>query len=350
MNYVVIMAGGTGTRLWPASREENPKQLHSLITKNSLLQDTVNDVKDLIPEDNILIVTGKKYENSIKKQLPNVKHYLFEPYKLGKTLAIGLSALYLSKLDSEATMVLLWADSYIGNKAEFIKVLGQAVKYAKNGQNLIIRVKPAYPATCYGYIEVGKNLDENLYNLKSFKEKPNYNTATNYCSSSNYVWNPGISVWRVDKLLELYKQFVPEYYKVIMQFESNILDAGIVNKFDTIFKNFEKTEIEDTIYPKAENLGVMPADIGWNDIGNWGAIYGILAKEKDENIIKGNHIGIDNKSILVHSKDRLIVTIGLENIAIIDTPDVTLVCQKDKAQDIKKIVEKLKEEGREEYL
>lgn len=351
MIFATIMAGGTGTRLWPASREKNPKQLHKLISDNSLLQDTVYDLKGIVSEKNVLIVTGKRYEQPIKKQLPQVKHYLFEPYKLGKTLAIGLSALYLAKLDPQAVMILLWSDSFIGNKKEFQKALKQAVSYAENGQNLIIGVKPSNLSTAYGYIEMGKQIDKNLFKLQSFREKPDAKTAKQYIGSKKYVWNPGISVWRVDKLLELYKQFEPKTYQAIMQFEKDIHKKDLVKKLDKAYKKIPKTEIEETIYPRAADLGVIPADIDWNDIGNWSAIYEILATKKDQMIIKGNHLGIDNKNTMIYSENRMIAAIGLDNIAIIDTPDATLICNKDRAQDVKKIVDMLKSDKKmQKYL
>lgn len=351
MTYAVIMAGGTGTRLWPVSRATKPKQLHALVSKNSLLQDTVYDVEEIVNLENVLIVTGKKYEKPIKKQLPGVKHYLFEPYKLGKTLAIGLAALYLYKLDPKAVMVLLWSDSYIAKKEKYQNVLKQAVKYTEDGQNLIIGAEPSSASTAYGYIEMGEKINTNLYQIKNFKEKPDQKTAQKYLKSKKFLWNPGISVWRVDILLDLYKKYEPKIYKSIMQFEDNIHEKTLVEKIDKAYKNVQKTEIEDTIYPKAKNLGVMPADISWNDIGNWGAIYDILATKKDQNIAIGNTFNIDNKGTLLYSQRRLIAAIGLENIAIVDSPDATLICSRSKSQKVKDIVELLKsDKNRKKYL
>jgi mannose-1-phosphate guanylyltransferase len=346
--YAAIMAGGTGTRLWPKSREKKPKQLLPFISDKSLLEETVQDIKGLVPNDKILIVTNKNYTKEIKKQLPAVKHFLLEPFKLGKTLAIGATALYLAKLDPQAVMVLLWSDSYIGNKKEYRRILKKAEGYAKKGQNLIIGIKPEYPATCYGYIKMGRQIDSELYKLEEFQEKPDIKTANKFFSSDKFVWNPGISLWRVDKLLELYKEFEPETYKLLMKLEKFINTNQFSQKAQQYLKNVKKTEIEDTIYPKAKDLGVIPADIAWNDIGHWGAIKDIIKKEG--NLIQAKHIGVDTENCYVHGSDRLIATIGLNNIVIIDTPDVLLIAHKDKTQKVKNITELLKEQNKMEYL
>lgn len=348
--YAAIMAGGTGTRLWPKSRERFPKQLHKFISQNSLLQDTVADIKDVIPEKNVLINTGKRYQKDIQKQLPKVKHYFLEPYRLGKTLTIGLTALYLAKLDPKAVMVLLWADSYIGKKTAFKKVLKQGIKFAKAGRNLIIGVKPNYASTGLGYIQMGKRIRGKLYQLKSFKEKPDAKTAKRYVASGKFVWNPGISIWRVDKLLDLYRKYASKYYGAIMQFEDEMLKRNLSGKLAKAYKNIAKTEIEDTIYPKAKNLGVIPSDIGWNDIGHWGSLHEILSKKDIGNVVVGEHLGIDSKGCVVNTQDRLIVTIGLKNIVVVDTDDVILVCQRDRTQDVKKVVEILEQKGKRKYL
>jgi len=189
---------------------------------------------------------------------------------------------------------------------------------------------------------MGTPIKNNLRKLKAFKEKPDLKTAQKYVKTGKFVWNPGISVWRVDKLLELYAKFEPAVYKAIMKYEKNIHTKNLVDTLAKDLKNVPKTEIEETIYPKAEDLGVIPAQIGWNDIGNWGAIHDILSSSKNNTIVVGNHLGIDNKNTLIYSQNRFIATIGLEDIVVIDTPDVTLVAKKNKAQDVKKIVEALK--------
>lgn len=346
--YAAIMAGGTGTRLWPKSREKTPKQLLPFISKKSLLQDTVNDIKGLVPDDKILVVTNKKYINEIKKQLPRVKHYLLEPFKLGKTLAIGATALYLSKIDSKAVMLLLWSDSFIGNKKEYRRILKKAGKYAAKGQNLIIGIKPDYAATCYGYIKMGKKINSELYSLQEFKEKPDITTASKFISSGQYVWNPGISLWRVDKLLELYKKYQPQVYCALMKLEEVINTNKFVELSKKNLNNIPKTEIEDTIYPKAKDLAVIPANIAWNDIGHWGAIKDIIKKEG--NLVDAKHIGIDTENCYIVGKNRLIATIGLKDVIVVDTPDILLIANKDKTQKVKNITEILKEQNKMEYL
>lgn len=346
--YAAIMAGGSGTRLWPRSRENRPKQLHAFITDRTLIQETVADITPLIPADRILVVTSQKYISQIREQVPEVHHYLVEPYKLGKLLAIGAAAHYLAELDPQAVMVLLWADSHIGNKEAFVKVLQKAIAAAEKGTNSIIGVRPTYPATQYGYIELGPEIAPGIHRLASFKEKPDYVTAEHFLHSSRFVWNPGISVWRVDKLLALYRKFQPKHAAALASLVPVIRNSEFTNVAAETLKELEKLEIEDTIYAQADDLAVIPADIGWDDVGNWAAIKDLLQKEG--NVIRGKHVGIDTENCLIHGHKKLIATIGLRDIIVVDTPDAILIADKHQSQKVKEVVDRLKELGLKEYL
>ncbi|MBI4175346.1 mannose-1-phosphate guanylyltransferase [Candidatus Berkelbacteria bacterium] len=346
--YAAIMAGGTGTRLWPRSRENNPKQLHAFISEKTLIQETVADINPVIPDDQILIVTGTRYVDRIRTQLPTIKHYLVEPYKLGKLLAIGAAAQYLAKLDPHAVMVLLWADSYIGDKAAFQSVLAKAIAAAKKGTNSLIGVRPSYPATQYGYIELGPELTPGIHRLKSFQEKPDYATAERFIHSSRYVWNPGISVWRVDKLLNLYQQFEPDHAQALVGLMASIDTPAFTDQAREQLKDLPKLEIEDTVYRKAKDLAIIPAAIGWDDVGSWSAIQDILQKEG--NVIAGKHVGIDTENCFIHGHEKLIATIGLRDIVVVETDDAILIADKHQTQKVKDLVEQLDKHHFEEYL
>lgn len=346
--YAAIMAGGTGTRLWPRSRQKQPKQIHAFISAKTLIQETVADIESLVAPQNILVVTGQDYAASIRQQIPQISRFLIEPLPVGRLLAIGLAARYVAKIDPRAVMILLWSDSYIGNKTEFKRVLEIAVAAAKEGTNGIIGVRPPTPATHYGYIEIGKELGDGLYHLASFREKPDLETAKGFVSSGRYVWNPGISVWRVDKLLELYHALEPEHAAAIEQLADVIDQPTFTEKATKNLTDIRKLDIEDTIYARAGNLAVLPADIGWDDVGNWAAVKDLLQKEG--NVISGKHIGIDTENCLVHGHDKLIATIGLRNLIVVETDDAILIADKHHSQKVKEVVEQLKAQKLDEYL
>lgn len=354
--YALIMAGGSGTRLWPKSRKEYPKQLHSLVTKNSLIQETVSLIKPLVPPEKIWIVTNKNYVEKIKEQIPKVpkKNILYEPYPLGTASAVGLGMIKLKKIDHQGKVVVLWSDSHIQKKKQFISVLKLAEKAAQQTSGAIIGVNPTFPSVAYGYIQMGSNLEQfgkmKVFKIKKFIEKPNIKKAKNFLDSWEYLWNPGISVWEVSKFLDLFKKFLPKHFKALTKVEKVLGTKEEQKVIAGEFKNLDPIPIDYAIYEKAKNLAVVPADLGWSDIGNWAALKDLLSKTKEANVVKGEHLGIDTSGSLIHGYNRLIVTVGMKDIVIVDTNDVILVCPKDRAQDIKKVVEKLKKNGKDGYL
>ncbi len=354
--YALIMAGGAGTRLWPKSRKEHPKQLHSLVTKNSLIQETVSLIKPLVPLEKIWIVTNKNYVDKIKKQIPKVpqKNIICESHPLGTACAVGLGMIKLKKIDPLGKVVVLWSDSHIQKKKRFISVLKLAEKVAQKTPGVIIGVNPTFPSVAYGYIQMGSDIRQfgkmKVFKIKKFIEKPDIKKAEDFLDSWEYLWNPGISVWEISKFLGLFKKFLPKHSKALAKVEK-VLDTKKEQKVMAYeFKNLGPIPIDYAIYERAKNLAVVPADLGWSDIGNWAALKDLLSKTKEGNVVKGEYIGIDTSGSLIHGYDRLIVTVGMKNIVIVDTDDVILVCPKDRAQDVKKVIEKLKKDGKDNYL
>ncbi|MBI5152016.1 mannose-1-phosphate guanylyltransferase [Candidatus Peregrinibacteria bacterium] len=333
----VVLAGGGGTRLWPLSRESSPKQFQKLITNQTLLQDTL-DRLDFLKRSDVYIATTKAYAKETiaeakKKKIP-LQNIIVEPALRDTAPCIGLSALRIAKKFPNEVMAIIYADHLIKNKKEFIKKLCVAEKLARDENTLnIIEVKARYANTNLGYVKIGKMLKTldgaKIYSFEKFTEKPDLATAQKYVASGKYLWNTGIYVWKVSVILNEIKKYLPKTYKSL---EKN-------------YKDCEKISIDYGVMEKVEKsrVRIIPAELGWSDIGTWEAIHDELTRNKNQNIVKGKHIGIDTTGSLIYgNKGKIIATIGVKNLVIVDTPDALLICNKKDSQKVKKIVDQLK--------
>lgn len=358
MFYAVIMAGGSGTRLWPKSRKETPKQFHALISNTSMLKETIGRLNPIIKPHNILIVAGKSHLEAIKQQCPEIpqKNIIIEPMAKNTAPAVGLAAAILAKRDPKAIAAFIPADHFISKGKEFRHILTLAEKIAgKEDVTVTLGINPTYPETGYGYIQLGKEYKESkndkIFWIKAFKEKPNSKIAQEYVASWQYLWNSGMFVWKISYLLNLYKKLAPKMYKGLLQIQKKMNTKNQAEIIEREYRNFKEISVDYAILEKTKRTLVVPADIGWSDVGSWAAIHNILnLGGLDNNVVIGRHIGIDTSGSLIHSGQKLIATLGLEDFVVVDTEDVLLIMPKSRAQDVKKIVEKLKEEGKEEYL
>ena len=360
----VILAGGSGTRLWPVSRKNTPKQVQPFIDNDTLLQKTYKRIKKNFLDEDIFISANIKQYPLIKNQLFHFpeENFILEPEKKETAAAIGLSAVKLYKKDPQSIMVTVNSDAYIKNEEEYLRILSLAEKVVKEHpeQTVLIGINPTYPETGYGYIKMaapafrypkeGGGYDE-VFEVEKFVEKPNLETAQKYVSSWQYLWNPAVFVWNVETLLKLYSDFLPEIYEILMRIYHSLDREGEINVIKEQFAKIKPISIDYGIMEKIKKMLVIPADFGWADIGSWRAVKDVLSAEK-QNIIKGKFLGFesDNNLIYEYSKNKLVAAIGLKNFVVIDTEDALLICPEDKAQDVKNIVAKLKEEGKEEYL
>jgi len=357
-NYIVIMAGGVGTRLWPLSRTNSPKQLQTFVGDESMIQETFDRVKEIVPPSNILISTNDRYKAQIMQQLPEIpeENYILEPVGRNTAPAMGLIAAYIIKRDPEAIVTTLPSDHFYRKKENFAKVINAAFATINNHPDFIntIGLKPSFAHTGLGYIEksdpIEKINDEQVYQVKQFVEKPNLETAQKYVDSGNFLWNASYFTWQAKNMLEIIKTHQPEIYNHI---EKIINAIGTENESQVIkdeFENMPELAI-DYIVEQLDKVSLIPADLGWDDIGSWQVLQEILADTQGVNVVEiGNHIGIDNKDCLVYAQDRLIATVGLDNIVVVDTPDATLICNKNRSQEVKKIIDKLKEKKLDQYL
>lgn len=358
--YALILAGGTGTRLWPRSRTSSPKQLLALVGQSTMIQATVQRILPLVPVENIFVAANREYGPLIKEQVPELPQGNIVEEPSGKSTApcIGLAAIQMHPLDPDEVMASLHADHYIADEEGFRQGLLAAVGAARQGYLVTLGIKPTGPETGYGYIqrglELGQYNNHPVYRAARFLEKPDLATAQRFVASGEYYWNSGIFVWQISTLLQAFNDYMPEFYRQLGQIEQ-ALNAG--EPIDPIWQEIQSQSIDVGIMERAKQVAVVPVDIGWSDVGSWTAIHQIHLQanlgstdEYDNVVLDAEHIAFDTRGALIQGNGRLIVTIGLEDVIIVDSGDAILVCAKDKVQDVKKVVNWLEQNGRVEML
>ena len=359
MLHVVIMAGGVGQRLWPMSRKKTPKQLLPLITGNSLLQDTVARVRGSVKPSEILIITNKAHVDDMRKQLPDVppENIVGEPVGRGSAAAIALAAVMIEEKDPQGVMVILSADHIISPAERFRKAIQAAARTVEGNDTLAtLGIVPEYPATGFGYIHRGDLAAEHdgiaVYNVKRFVEKPDLHNATDYFRSGEYYWNAGIFIWHVSAIMKWFKRLMPDLHRAAREIQKAIkaraknLDKVIAEQYNTI----NSQTIDYGIMEKAQNIKVVEAAFQWDDVGSLQGIEKLRDRDASGNIVTADHVGIETHNCIIMGKGQLIATIGLDDIVIIRTDDAILVCQKERSQEVRDIVNMIKERKLEKYL
>ena len=346
----LITAGGIGSRFWPLSRKSRPKQFLNIVSDKSMIELTVDRLKSLIDIKDIYVVTSGDQKRLVLESLKDLpdENVIVEPFGMNTAPCIALSNLYLSKkYDKNETVVVLPSDHLIQDEKKFRNYLKLAEKGAQKDNLVTFGIKPDYPATGYGYIESGEMLFDEIYKVKRFKEKPDLKTAEGFIEQGNYFWNSGMFIWKLDTITKMFEQYQPEIMQLISEI-STIWNNGSDDIID-VYAKMPKLPVDIAIMEKAEKKAVIPVEFGWSDVGSWEALYDILDKDIDGNILKAENITMYSKNNLVMSK-KFVSLIGINNVALIETDNAILLVDISKTQDVKKIVDVLKTQKRDDLL
>lgn len=357
-HYVAIMAGGVGSRFWPASREAKPKQFLDILgIGKSLLQMTYERFLPLIPKENIFIVTNSAYRGLVKEQLPDVtdNQILAEPSRNNTAPCLAYTAFKLQNLNPNATFVVASSDHLIMKEAAFLENIKQALDFADRKDALVtLGIMPTSPNTGYGYIQYNRNDANNdgIYKVDSFTEKPKLETAKEFLKAGNYVWNAGIFIWSVKSLLKSFKNNADDIFEVLKRGENAYNTEGEQNFINEHYPTTRSVSIDYAIMENADNVYTIPGDFGWSDLGTWGALYDEGKKDDNANVIQGENIitfDVTNTLVRVPS-DKLVILRGLDDFIVVDENNALLVYPKSKEQEIKQVTEAIKKLKGEKYL
>lgn len=359
--YIVLMAGGAGTRFWPRSRKNMPKQLLKIFGERTMLQGTYDRVKELTTDDKILIITGENLKDEIVRQLPELpqNNIIAEPFGRNTAPCVALAAAIIKKREQgkNATMVLLPSDHLVHNEQEFRTILTKADSYAKENKTLItLGIKPHYPETGYGYIQrTDKKVDLDghaLYPVKTFAEKPNIETAQRFLESGDFYWNAGIFSWSIDAILEEFEKQMPELYDALPELMSHIDTEKMDEAILKVYSATKSISIDYAIMESASNVSVIESDFKWNDVGSWEAVYNLSDKNKNDSALHTEEvIELNAKNNFFYSQNKkMVAAIDVDDLVLVETDDAILICKRDSSQKVKDIVDKLRHKEMDHLL
>jgi len=356
----VVMAGGVGTRFWPRSREKSPKQLLEIIGKGTMIQNTVKRLEHVVDPRNILVVTNRVQKALVAKQLPGVpeENIIVEPVGRNTAPCIGLAAIHVRRIEPTAVMVVLPADHIIEDLSEFERVLSLAIETANESSSLLtIGIQPTQPETGYGYIQVfNESGDHNPYfskgvfKVKTFAEKPNLQTARQFLASGDFLWNSGMFVWRADVILKQIEKCLPDLYSELIKIEKTVGTPQYQSTLELVYGMIRGISIDYGVMEKAHEVYVIPGNFGWSDIGSWDEVFRMSGKDDNGNSITGSVIQKDTLNSYIFSPNKLVATIGVEDLIIVNTDDALLICKRGRSQDVKETSDYLRRKQMNDYL
>lgn len=358
MLHAVIMAGGSGTRFWPASRKLVPKQLLALSGKRTMLQSTVDRLGELVPPQRQLIVTNKILSDAVRKQLPELpaENVVGEPCKRDTAPCVGLAAAMIHRVDPEGTMVVMPSDHVIADQEKFQSAVAAGKKLIDEDPSRIVTfgIRPSYPAESFGYIQRGEEIDGdgvNAFQVEKFREKPNRETAEEYVTAGTYYWNAGIFLWRASTILDALKSNVPAMHEHIAAIAQAMGSDDFEATLEREFSAIQGTSIDYAVMENYKNVVMIEAPFPWDDVGSWQALSRLHEPDDAGNTVVGSHLGIDTKGTIVHSQaGHTIVTIDVKDLIVVQTADATLVAPKHAEERVREVVKKLEERQQTDLL
>jgi len=360
--YAVILAGGGGTRLWPKSRKKTPKQFLRLIGKDTMMQIAANRISKMIPWERVIVVTNELYKDEVHEQLPEVPllNIIAEPAKRDTALAMLVGAMYAKSLDDDAVCINMASDHIVTDEAEFMRVMKHAAQTAAENDYLVtVGISPTRPATGFGYIKIGDDLKKlgqglSLFRVDSFTEKPNEATARAFISTGKYFWNANMYVWSSAVLQRAFQTHLHKMYEQTVSLDE-LKGKAFHDALNNIYDQADAISVDYAISEKASNLVLIPGDFGWDDVGDWKVVYDLETKDLAGNVVIGDDatkkvLAISSQNNLIHADGKLVAMVGVNNMVVIDTGEILMIIPKSQSQDVKKLVERLKEEDKKEYL
>ncbi len=353
--YAILMAGGVGSRFWPMSTSEYPKQFHDMLgTGDTLIQKTFHRLSNFVPKENIFILTNERYNDLVFEQLPEVtkRQVVLEPAMRNTAPCILFASLKIQKENPDALMIVAPSDHWIEDESAFTENVQQAFNFcAKNDALMTLGIKPTYPNTGYGYVEYDMASKEAIKPVNQFREKPDYNTAKSFLAQGNFLWNAGIFMWSVSSVIRAFQNNQPELYHL---FEKGVAAYNTEIEDDFIKENYAKSEnisVDYALMEKSTNVYVIPATFDWNDLGTWGSLYDKLDKDDHQNaIVNARTLTKDASGNMIRTKaDKIVVVDGLKDYIIVDKDEVLLIFPKEKEQDIKSVLQEVKQKFGENY-
>ena len=355
--YAVILAGGSGKRLWPLSRRGSPKQLLDITCQEKpLLLETHDRLRPLVRGEDIYVITAERYVASTRELLPSLPaaNVIVEPEGRGSAPAIGLAAVHLLRRDPDAVMACLPADHHIAEPEMFRRALAAAGQVAQQGHLVTLGIRPQRPHSGYGYIELGQRLADvdghTVYSVQRFTEKPDEETAARFVEGGRHLWNSGMFIWKASVVLEEIARHLPRLHGCLSELAGVL---GTEKEEEVLARDWcqvERETIDFGVMEKAEGVIVVPVEMGWSDIGSWASLIELLPADSEGNVVVGNHLGLDTKGSLIYSPRRLVATVGVEDLIVVETEDAILICPRQRAQEVKRLVDKLEDEGWQDCL